>query len=59
MYIDLKTPFPPATNSPIGPWRLLNQPGNGSLKLGITKRQKPSVAATLHYLILTSRYKNL
>lgn len=38
MYTDLMTPFPPPTNSPMGPWRLLHQPGKGSSNVGITAK---------------------
>lgn len=36
MYMDLMTPLPAPTNSPMAPWRLLHQPGKGSSIVGIT-----------------------
>jgi hypothetical protein len=34
--MDRSTPFPPAANIPIGPFRLSTQPGSGSLSAGVT-----------------------
>ena len=47
-YIERMTPFPPPTNSPIGPFRLSTQPGTGSFHVGTTATTKIAWQILLH-----------